>query len=286
MTANQTPPAAKTIRPKFIIGNWKMNGRIDHALQFLEFLTEDWVRQNLMRRQRYAIICPPASLLYPMADEMRRLIGRERPFMLGGQDCSAEAKMGAFTGEIAAVMLRDAGAHFTLVGHSERRARHSESSDIVAAKAVRAIEGGLIPIICIGETQTEREAGQTNDVVGGQLRQSLAEILPILNQPSDQSREDATQYLQAMIAYEPVWAIGTGLVPTPAEIAAIHGVIREILAELCPGQAAIMPILYGGSVKPDNADAILAIENVDGLLVGGASLTSDSFRALCAAGAA
>ena len=269
MTANQAQPAAKTIRPKFIIGNWKMNGRSDQALQFLEFLNEDWVRQNLMRRQRYAIICPPASLLYPMAEEMRRFIGRERPFMLGGQDCSAEAKMGAFTGEIAAVMLRDAGAHFTLVGHSERRARHAESSEIVAAKAARAIEGGLIPIICVGETKSERETGQTNDIVTMQLRQSLAEILPILNQPTEQTRDDdANQYLQAMIAYEPIWAIGTGLVPTQTEIAAIHGVIRQILAELCPGQAAIMPILYGGSVKPDNADAILAIENVDGLLVG------------------
>ncbi|MDI9349085.1 MAG: triose-phosphate isomerase [Candidatus Symbiobacter sp.] len=279
---DQMPPT-RTTKPKFIIGNWKMNGMLEDGIKFLDFLSEDWLRHTLMRHQRYAIICPPAHLLYPLAEEMRRLIGRERNFMLGGQDCSAEAGMGAFTGEIAALMLRDAGAHFCLVGHSERRTRHNETNELVAAKAARAVEAGLIPIICLGETRLEREAGETNAVVGRQLRQSLALILPFLNQVNEEEAKTATPHLKAMIAYEPVWAIGTGLVPSPQDIAATHGFIRSTLGELCAAQAGVMPILYGGSVKPDNASAILAVDDVDGLLVGGASLNAASFRALCGA---
>ncbi len=199
------------------------------------------------------LLCPPATLLARMA----QVAG---PIALGGQDCHAKPA-GAHTGDISAAMLKDAGASHVILGHSERRADHAESDDAVRAKALAAIAAGLTPVICVGETRAQREAGTTLAVVGRQLAGSVPDQAPA----------------GLVVAYEPVWAIGTGLVPTTAQIAEVHGFLRQALTERFGAAGAAMRLLYGGSVKPGNAAEIFAVPAVDGALVGGASLKAADF---------
>ena len=206
-------------------------------------------------------LCPAATLIWRMA---QALAGT--PVAVGGQDCRAEAA-GAFTGDISAEMLADAGASLVIVGHSERRAGHGETDAMVAAKALAAVRAGLEPIICVGETLAQRQAGEALSVVTGQVRGSIPQALA---------------GAPFAVAYEPVWAIGTGLTPSIAEIEEVHAAIRQALRGLF-GETAVAPILYGGSVKPDNAREILGAKEVGGALVGGASLKADDFLRIIAA---
>lgn len=229
---------------QLIAGNWKMNG-LAASLAEVETLA-----RALSAKPAHCdvLICPPATLI-------GRAISRGAAgIQFGGQDCHAEAS-GAFTGDISAEMLRDAGATAVIVGHSERRQLHGETDAMVAAKAKAAWRAGLMAIICIGETLSEREAGQAEEVCEAQLTGSVPQGSTIAN---------------TAIAYEPIWAIGTGKTPTNAEIAAIHAHIRACLG-------SPLRILYGGSVKPSNAKEILALPEVGGALVGGASLKATDF---------
>jgi triosephosphate isomerase len=235
---------------KLIAGNWKMNGLSD-ALGEAEALAKALVGEPAHCR---VALCPPATLIERMVRELKGA-----PVEIGGQDCHAEPS-GAFTGDISAEMLRDAGAHLVILGHSERRTLHHETDADVSAKVLAAIRAGLEPIICVGETLEQRKAGDCLKVVTGQIKASL---------PS------ALAGHRFSVAYEPVWAIGSGLTPTNAEIEAVHHAIRESLDAAFPEAAA--PILYGGSVKPDNASEILALKEVGGALVGGASLKAVDF---------
>lgn len=244
------------IRP-LVAGNWKMNGvkaALKEALSVRAALAAegDGIAAD-------AMLAPPATLLMVMAEACR---GGAIAF--AGQDCHVAAS-GAHTGDISADMLRDAGAVAVIVGHSERRADHSEKSAVVAAKATAAHAAGLTAIVCVGETLGERHAGLTLSVVARQLANSL---------PVGCTAANTT------IAYEPVWAIGTGLTPSVADVAAVHTSIRHDLKRLFPADGAAMRILYGGSVKPDNAAALLAADHVNGALVGGASLKADDFLAI------
>lgn len=205
------------------------------------------------------VICPPATLIISAA-----AICEGSSIGLGGQDCHPEPG-GAFTGDISAEMLRDAGASYVILGHSERRAKHGETDKIVCAKAEAALRAGLIAIICAGETKAEREAGEALPIVAAQLTGSIPE-----NAPSE----------RIVIAYEPVWAIGTGLTPTPLDIEEMHRFIRERIEGHLPGRGEKIRILYGGSVKPGNAEELMRVPHVDGCLVGGASLTAADFMAI------
>jgi triosephosphate isomerase len=205
------------------------------------------------------MVCPPATLLAACA---ARAAGS--PVAIGGQDCHAAAA-GAFTGDISAEMLRDAGASAVIVGHSERRTLHHESNADVHAKALAARRAGLLAVVCVGESRDERVAGRTLDVVGTQI---------------DGSLPDAATAQTLVVAYEPVWAIGTGLTPTPADVAEVHGFIRAKLVKRFGAAGQGMRILYGGSVKPSNCSVLMAVADVDGALVGGASLKADEFLAI------
>jgi triosephosphate isomerase len=243
------------IRP-LVAGNWKMNG-LSASLSEIEAM-----RRAVDAGEAGAaelVVCPPATLI---AQAAWRLKGGK--LGLGGQDCSAEAS-GAFTGDISAPMLKDAGAAYVIVGHSERRALHHETDALVHAKAEAARNAGLTAIVCVGETRSERESGQAIEVVTRQLRGSL----PPLGAPDTM-----------VVAYEPVWAIGTGLTPTPADVAGMHKAIRSLLGETYGPSGARIRILYGGSVKPANARELLGLDNVDGALVGGASLKAADFLAI------
>jgi len=248
-----------TIRP-LVAGNWKMYGK-SAALAEIRALLD-----LLAKGPRPGVdimICPPATLLA----QARYALGKS-DVSLGGQDCHTEPE-GAHTGDISAEMLADAGATAVIVGHSERRRDHGETDALVAAKAAAAHRAGLTAIICIGETERERREGATLGVVGRQLEGSL---------PPSATAENS------VIAYEPVWAIGTGLTPRPSDIAEVHGFIRDRLAQrLGPKEAAKVRILYGGSVKPGNAGELLAVANVNGALVGGASLKAADFYAIVSA---
>jgi triosephosphate isomerase (TIM) len=234
-------------RRMLVAGNWKMNG----LRQSLGFLKE--IRSVVDAQSNVdALLAPPATLVFSAAE----IAG---PVKIGGQDCHIHSS-GPHTGDISAEMLRDAGASFVIVGHSERRADHGESSQLVRSKAEAAQTVGLTPVICVGEIESDRRAGNAERVVGDQLAQSLPEN---------------TAYV---IAYEPVWAIGTGLTASIEDIAAMHAFIRSNLPDGSNTQ-----ILYGGSVKPDNAADILSLADVDGALVGGASLNADDFKAIIAA---
>jgi triosephosphate isomerase len=240
-----------TPRP-LIAGNWKMNGlaaSLDEARAVAAAVEE---RPAAAR----VAICAPATLVHRLAD----LLGGSG-VAVGGQDCRAE-ESGAFTGDISAEMLADAGATLVILGHSERRAGYGETDGLVAAKVEAAIRAGLEPIVCVGETLAEREAGRTLEIVTGQVRGSLPQTL---------ARRDFA------VAYEPVWAIGTGLTPTLEQIEEVHIAIRGVLREQFGDWGAAIPILYGGSVKPSNAAEILKAREVGGALVGGASLKAADF---------
>ncbi|MGV6800474.1 MAG: triose-phosphate isomerase [bacterium] len=233
--------------PKTLIaGNWKMNG-LQQALRESEQLKAQ-CRDGLGVD---VLLCPPATLLKSMSDQLRDSI-----IQTGGQDCHDKVS-GAHTGDISAEMLADAGASYVIVGHSERRADHGETDQIVQNKAAAAQRASLRPIVCVGETKQQREAGLALEIVRGQLSGSLPKG-------------------DYVVAYEPVWAIGTGLVPTIEDIQQMHDMIR---AETGPE----IQILYGGSVKPGNAGEILSVENVNGALVGGASLKAEDFYGIISA---
>lgn len=236
-----------------VAGNWKMNG-LRESLAEAAAICEAVAAGGAGRAE--IVICPPATLLMAAAG-----ICDGTPVGLGGQDCHAEPS-GAFTGDISAQMLKDAGAGYVILGHSERRAGHHESNDLIHAKAEAALRAGLNAIVCVGETKAEREAGGALPVVGAQLAGSI---------PKASSPESL------VIAYEPVWAIGSGLTPTPEEIAAMHGFIRGRVNQHLPGQGASLRILYGGSVRPVNAAELLSVDGVDGALVGGACLSAAAF---------
>lgn len=244
-----------------IVGNWKMNGLSAEG----DALVRNLLRGLADREGKGEMgVCPPATLLAMIGD----LVSTSR-IRLGGQDCSPE-NYGAFTGDVSAPMLSDIGCSFTLVGHSERRHGHGETDAAVKAKAEAALRAGLDVILCIGETEAEWDAGLTLSVLDRQLEGSL---------PEDANAD------RLILAYEPVWAIGTGRTPTMGDIAKTHAHLRSRLASLLP-TGVDMPILYGGSVKSANAQDILAIADVDGALVGGASLKADEFLAIFDAGTA
>ena len=251
--------AASQIRP-LVAGNWKMNGLA--AALGEAGRVRDGLGQAGFAPGVDAMICPPATLIAALA---REAAGSR--LQVGGQDCHARPS-GAHTGDISAEMLKDAGAVAVIVGHSERRADHGERDHDVQAKALAAHRAGLAAIVCIGETAGERRAWLTLAVVGRQLAASLPQ---------------AARATDTIVAYEPVWAIGTGLTATPADVAEVHDFLRGVLAERLGAEGRAMRILYGGSVKPDNARALLAIANVNGALVGGASLKGDDFLAIIAA---
>jgi triosephosphate isomerase len=238
------------IRP-LAAGNWKMNG-LGASLAELSAIAKA-ARDGEAGRAE-VLICPPATLIAAAVQAAGGMA-------IGGQDCHAEAS-GAHTGDISAEMLRDAGATYVITGHSERRADHGETDAVVRAKAEAALRAGLVVIVCVGETRDQREAGETLAVVGSQIAGSLP--------------HDATA-ATLVVAYEPVWAIGTGLTPTAADVAEVHGFIRHELIDLLPGEGEKVRILYGGSVKPSNAAELMGVENVNGALVGGASLTAKDF---------
>ena len=241
-----------------IAGNWKMNG-LETALDEARAVAAAVDAHPPAAR---VAICPPATLIHRLAESLGGT-GVE----VGGQDCRAEAS-GAHTGDVAAEMLADAGATLVIVGHSERRAGYAESDALVAAKAGAAHRAGLEPIVCVGETLAEREAGRTLEIVTGQVRGSLPDVLS--GKPF-------------AVAYEPVWAIGTGLTPTLDQIEEVHVAIRGVLVELFAYHGARVPILYGGSVKPSNASDILRLRDVGGALVGGASLKAADFLGIIGA---
>ncbi len=245
------------VRP-LVAGNWKMNG-LTASLAELKAMREA-VDAGKAGAAELAV-CPPATLLAQAAWALKG--GK---VSLGAQDCHAKDS-GAYTGDIAAPMIKDAGASYVIVGHSERRQYHGETDAAVKAKAEAALKAGLTAIVCVGETRAEREAGKAIAIVSTQVRGSL---------PASGAPETV------VIAYEPVWAIGTGLTPTPANVAEVHAAIRKLLGEVYGAVGAKLRILYGGSVKPSNAKELLGLANVDGALVGGASLKAVDFMAIAA----
>ncbi|RMD63616.1 MAG: triose-phosphate isomerase [Alphaproteobacteria bacterium] len=256
------------MRRKLIAGNWKMNGLRADGVALAAALAAKRPAAEAGEAREGApelLICPPAQLLFPVAEV---LAGSD--IQLGGQDCHSE-RCGPHTGDISAEMLRDAGCRYVIVGHSERRTEHGEDDALVRAKAEAAQAAGLVPIVCIGESAAERAAGRTLPVIEAQLLGSIP--------------QDGNNHADALvIAYEPVWAIGTGQSATPADVAAAHGHIRRLLrAALGAEAAAAVRLLYGGSVKPANAAELLAVADVDGALVGGASLKAEDFLAIAAA---
>jgi triosephosphate isomerase len=238
-----------------VAGNWKMNGLAASAAELGKIVAGSaGFKCDLM-------VCPPATLTARFA-----VAAAGSPVTIGGQDCHPEPS-GAHTGDIAAEMLADAGARAVIVGHSERRTDHQETDALVRAKALAAWRAGLVAIVCVGEQRTEREAGRTLDVVGDQLNGSLP---------------DGATGANLVVAYEPVWAIGTGLTPTPKDVAEVHRFIRQRLTARFAAEASRMRILYGGSVKPSNAKELLGVSDVDGALVGGASLKAEDFLGIAA----
>jgi triosephosphate isomerase len=248
---------ATSQRRPLVAGNWKMNGLKASAAE----LTRIIAGSTGLAGKADLMVCPPATLVCTFAEQ-----ARGSGVVIGGQDCHAEAA-GAFTGDISAEMLQDAGAGAVIVGHSERRSLHKETDTEVRAKAQAAWRAGLMAIVCIGETRAEREAGQTLDVLGRQLDGSLPEGVTAAN---------------LVVAYEPVWAIGTGLTPTPADVAQAHEFVRKRIVERHGAAGHAVRILYGGSVKPSNAKELMAVPNVDGALVGGASLKAEDFLGIAA----
>ena len=245
-------------RRPLVAGNWKMNGLQSSAAE-LDKLVE---AVAALSRNLDLMVCPPATLVASFA---ARAKGSQ--LLIGGQDCHAEAA-GAYTGDIAAEMLADAGASAVIVGHSERRIYHHEDDGTVRRKAQAAWRAKLVAIVCVGETRADRDAGRTLDVVGRQL---------------DGSLPDGASATNLVVAYEPVWAIGTGLTPTPADVVEVHGFIRARLAGRFGAAGEGTRVLYGGSVKPANARELLTLANVDGALVGGASLKADEFLGIAKA---
>jgi triosephosphate isomerase (TIM) len=251
-----------TTRRPLIAANWKMNGLKASAGELARIVAGSAaLRQNID-----LMVCPPATLILRFVEAAGGAVA------VGGQDCRAEPS-GAFTGDISAEMLADLGASAVIVGHSERRAYHHETDAEVRGKAEAAWRAGLTAILCVGETKDERLDGRTLTVIGSQLDGSVPDgVAP--NVPTAQN---------LVIAYEPIWAIGSGLTPTQADVGEVHGFIREKLTARFAAAGPWIRILYGGSVKPSNARELMAVANVDGALVGGASLKAEEFLAIAAA---
>ena len=247
------------MRKKLIAGNWKMNGLKADAVSLATAVFEKF--DGVQNCPFDVLICPPMNVLGFVADVPHKSV------FVGAQDVAETVKPnGAFTGDVSAAMVKDLGATWTLVGHSERRTYHNETDAVVRQKAENAINNGLTVVICIGETLEEREAGKALEVVTRQVRESTPAIANATN---------------CVLAYEPVWAIGTGKVPTTADVSEMHAAIREEVAKNLGAEIADgMRILYGGSVKPENAKELLGVNNVDGALIGGAALKVDSFWAI------
>jgi triosephosphate isomerase (TIM) len=244
------------IRP-LIAGNWKMNGLKASIGEFDAMLAG----AGTLAGKADLLVCPPATLIAAFAEK-----ARGSKVAVGAQDCHPKAS-GAHTGDISAEMLADAGASAIIVGHSERRADHGETDALIRQKAEAAWRAGLTAIVCIGETREQRDAGQALDVCGTQLKGSLP---------------DASTAANLVVAYEPVWAIGTGLTPTVQDVEQVHRFIRDVLTDRFKGEGVNTRILYGGSVKPSNAAELLGVANVNGALVGGASLKATDFLAIAA----
>lgn len=246
------------IKP-LIAGNWKMNG-FRNSLKELQAMGEGYDVE--MRNRLDMLVCVPATLLYTAA---LGVVGTQ--VEIGAQDCHMNA-VGAHTGDISAMMVADCGATAVIVGHSERRADHGESNEMVKSKAEAGLRNDLMTIICIGETEEQRKSGETLEVLEDQLSNSLPERINL----------DLL-----VIAYEPVWAIGTGMVPSFEDVAEVHKFMRDHLADSFGAAGETVRLLYGGSVKPSNAAELMAISNVDGALVGGASLKADDLLGICTA---
>ncbi|MGO0792526.1 triose-phosphate isomerase [Herbaspirillum seropedicae] len=249
------------MRRKLVAGNWKMNGSLAANAALVA-----GIKEGLAAQACDVAVCVPAPYL---AQVQALVVGS--PVGLGAQDMSAHAS-GAYTGEVSASMLQEFGVQYVILGHSERRAYHGESDAAVAAKTVAALKAGLVPLVCVGETLEQREAGQTNAVVGGQLDVVLAAL----------SAEEAARIV---VAYEPVWAIGTGKTATPEMAQEVHAMLRARLGAKSAEAAAKVCILYGGSMKPDNAQQLLAMGDIDGGLIGGAALKAADFLAIINAAA-
>ncbi|OYX12986.1 MAG: triose-phosphate isomerase [Rhizobiales bacterium 32-66-8] len=243
-------------RRPLVAGNWKMNGVRHSGAEVLAMIEHC---EPALAARIDLLICPPATLVTQLAAE-----AEGSPIAIGGQDCHANAS-GAHTGDISAQMLADAGARYIIVGHSERRADHGESDAIIRTKTESVWWAGLTAIVCVGESQAQRQEGSAVAVVAEQVRQSVP---------------DGANGTNLVVAYEPVWAIGTGLVPTVADVEEMHGDIRRVLTDRFGAEAQKVRILYGGSVKPENAPVLLRAADVDGALVGGASLKADDFLAI------
>ena len=244
------------IRP-LIAGNWKMNGLKASSAEFEAMIAG----APALAAKADLLVCPPATLIAGFADK-----AKGTKVAVGAQDCHPKGS-GAHTGDLSAEMLADAGAVAIIVGHSERRADHGESDTLVRQKAEAAWRAGLAAIVCIGETQKQRDTGQTLDICGGQLKGSLP---------------DGATAANLVVAYEPVWAIGTGLTPTAQDVEQVHRFIRGVLTDRFKAEGGRIRILYGGSVKPSNAQELMAVANVNGALIGGASLKAADFLAIAA----
>jgi len=244
------------MRQPLVVGNWKMHGSRAEAAR----LTQQILMQVDDLNVEIAL-SPPYPFLIDVAEVLASSNVR-----LAAQNIAVAAS-GAFTGEVAAEMVAELGCHYAIVGHSERRTLFGESDELVADKVVAALRAGLVPIVCVGETLEQRRSDETEEVVGRQLAAVLGKLAGLEN-------------YELVAAYEPVWAIGSGLTATPEQVALVHGFVRRQLAE---GGVQDGRILYGGSVKPENADALFALEDVDGGLIGGASLDENSFAAICRA---
>ncbi|MBP1316151.1 triose-phosphate isomerase [Herbaspirillum sp. 1130] len=249
------------MRRKLVAGNWKMNGSLAANAALVA-----GIKEGLPADVCDVAVCVPAPY---MAQVQGAVAGSA--VALGAQDMSAHAS-GAFTGEVSAAMLQEFGVQYVILGHSERRAYHGESDAAVAAKTVAALKAGLVPVVCVGETLEQREAGQTNEIVGGQLDVVLAAL----------SVEEAARIV---VAYEPVWAIGTGKTATPEMAQEVHAMLRARLGAKSAEAAAKVRVLYGGSMKPDNAEQLLAMADIDGGLIGGAALKAADFLAIIKAAA-
>ncbi len=248
------------MRRKLVVGNWKMNGSLAGNASLLAGISA-----GLNGAAAAAAVCVPAPYLaQAQASLACTAIG------FGAQDVSAQPS-GAFTGEVSAAMLADFACRYVIVGHSERRAYHAESSELVAKKALAVLDAGMAPIVCVGETLGEREAGQTNEVV----RSQLSAVLDLVGE----------RFSQIVVAYEPVWAIGTGKTATPAMAQEVHAFLRSLMAQRDAAAAAGVQILYGGSMKPDNAAELMAQADIDGGLIGGAALKAVDFLAIIHAAA-
>lgn len=249
------------MRRKLVAGNWKMNGSLAANAALVA-----GIKEGLPADACDVAVCVPAPYL---AQVQGAVAGSA--VALGAQDMSAHAS-GAFTGEVSAAMLQEFGVQYVILGHSERRAYHGESDAAVAAKTAAALKAGLVPVVCVGETLEQREAGQTNEIVGGQLDVVLAAL----------SVEEAARIV---VAYEPVWAIGTGKTATPEMAQEVHAMLRARLGAKSAEAAAKVRVLYGGSMKPDNAEQLLAMADIDGGLIGGAALKAADFVAIIKAAA-